>query len=141
MRPRLSIFRDSLLFRFIAAPLLAVFVAWFVLPSCPCQLQVMFGSDEQGETQSAKTGYTIVVNDGSNADCHCDDHCPKVFELTAGIHVDSLNRMIQVALIEDYEPLNQQRNRTYTNRGPPAYNWNELRASQGCYKKYCTFLI
>ena len=78
-----STLKHSILARLVGAVTFAVFLGWFVLPSCHCQWDLIFG-DQSGQVEEADAA--IVLNDASSPGqpCHCDD-CPgKTFEATAG---------------------------------------------------------
>lgn len=70
--------KQSLLARLFGGVTFAVFLGWFVLPSCHCQWDLVFGN-ESGQVENVDS----IILDGATSPgqpCHCDDCPAKTFE-------------------------------------------------------------
>ncbi len=128
----------------MAVILTVLFMAWFVLPSCECQLKALFGDTE--ELSEIVDSSFIMLSDsdkGESAHCHCEDTLDKTF---VGHSADFFTPKCDHSVITYCSVENQIAQHSFkaipSNRGPPTPNvlCNRL-YSLSHYIVHCTYLI
>jgi hypothetical protein len=72
--------------RLLSGVTFAVFLGWFVLPSCHCQWEVLFGGGQQ-EVGTSELVFNSAGSTLPGQPCHCDD-CPgKTFQHSDEAHL------------------------------------------------------
>jgi len=77
-----SRFKHPLLIRLLGGIMLVLFSGWFVLPSCHCQWESLFGD---GPVLADHPNPEPAADRGTDPGplCHCDDCPAKIFELVS----------------------------------------------------------
>ena len=78
-----SRFKNSVLMPLLGGLMVALFLGWFVLPSCHCQWEALFG-DDAAPAHSSTLSFSLDGPGGPDFPCCCDDAPTKVFEVTDG---------------------------------------------------------
>jgi hypothetical protein len=120
-----------------------LFMAWFVLPSCECQLKELFGDSEEVSEIVDSSFITLADSDeGNSSHCHCDDDSDKTFVIHSA---DIVIPECVSTTINYYDIENQIAQHSFeaipTNRGPPADVLCHKLYSLSQYIVHCTYLI
>lgn len=136
----LAIFRKSKLSNVLAGSLALLFLAWFILPSCACQLQALFG-EYSGVKKSTSAGIVLEGDYQTTLNCHCDDDSAKTFySFPEG---DSLP--FDVVTFLDYTDIDlilaYTTSEIPSNRGPPWTYKATVDVRKASHVDFCKFLI
>ena len=127
--------------RFLGVFCSLLVVVWFILPSCSCQWDLLFGNPTQIETSTSPT-FKSAGTPVANHECHCEDASFKTFEHHNRLETPTHQAQISLLPADQGIPVLSAilRNGTST-RGPPAWadlpHFAELRV----FLRHRTFLI
>ena len=144
----LTTFRSSKIYRYAAVFSAVLFMSWFVLPSCLCQLKSLFGINDQASITVSHQQETVNSQKVSplestfKSDCNCHHSLDKTFDhvsVSVSIPTDDSNE--QAFVLGDKELSPEAAKSIYSNRGPPLEKVDHRLYDAPFYLVHCKFII
>ena len=97
-------------------------VVWFILPSCACQWDLLFGNPGQSESSSSPS-WKALGTPVAGEECHCEDASFKTFESHSEVEIPVHHAQISGLPADQNTPsLSAILGHDTSTRGPPAWS-------------------